>query len=243
MSSEVRNRARESTDALQDRVSQARSVSAIAADSTTFDRIVVAYDGSERSLDALALARRLREPTSGTLILACVSAPHHAWHLRRHDPDTPGDDDAVAAMLTDARHAMPAGIRVETRSVAAASPARGITELSESEGADLVVVGSSRRSREGRIELERTAGRLLSGAPCAVAIAPAGARETGAFRHVGIAFDGTPEAHAALAAGYAIAERDHAAVTVFRAIARATSVGAMPARVGEQAQRIERRHA
>lgn len=57
------------------------------------------------------------------------------------------------------------------------------------------------------------AGRLLHGAPCAVAVAPAGAREAGSFRHVGIAYDGTPEARAALAAGYALAAGDHAAVS------------------------------
>jgi nucleotide-binding universal stress UspA family protein len=218
-------------------------MSVTAPDTATFERIVVAYDGSERSLDALALAQRLREPASGTMTLACVPAPQHGWHVRRRDRGTPADEGAVEAMLADARHAMPAGIRVQTRSVAATSPARGLTELAESEGADLVVVGSSTRSADGRIELERTAGRLLSGAPCAVAVAPAGLRDTDAFRHVGIAFDGTPEARAALAAGYAIAARDHAAVTVFRGLVRPTSAGAMAGAVGEEAQRIERRHA
>ena len=88
------------------------------------------------------------------------------------------------------------------RAPVAPSPARGLTELAESEDADLIVIGSSRHGEAGHIRLERTAGRLLQGAPCAVAIAPGDLRETDDFRHVGIAFDGSPEARAALDAGY-----------------------------------------
>jgi nucleotide-binding universal stress UspA family protein len=71
-------------------------------------------------------------------------------------------------MLARARAHVPAGVTVRLRSPQSASPARGLTELAEREGADLVVVGSSRRGAAGRINLERTAGRLLQGGPCAV---------------------------------------------------------------------------
>jgi nucleotide-binding universal stress UspA family protein len=66
--------------------------------------------------------------------------------------------------------------------------------------------------------LERTAGRLLQGAPCAVAIAPAGLRDDTDFRHVGIAYDDSPESRAALAVGYDVAAADSAAVTLFCAV-------------------------
>jgi hypothetical protein len=49
--------------------------------------------------------------------------------------------------------------------------------------ADLVVIGSSRHAPTGTVATERTAGRPLHGAPCAVAIPPAGARENGPIRH------------------------------------------------------------
>src|SRR5262245_43374328 len=155
-----------------------------------FRRIIVAFDGSERAQDALALALRLRAP-DGVITLACTVADR-PWH--RSEPDS------VAPMLAAGRAQIPAGIHVRLRTPVAASPARGLTELAEDEHADLVVVGSSRRSVSGRIWLERTAGRLLQGAPCAVAVPPAGLRESERLRHVAIAYDGSPEARSALAA-------------------------------------------
>jgi nucleotide-binding universal stress UspA family protein len=118
-------------------------------------------------------------------------------------------------MFATVRAGIRVGIRVRERAPVAASPARGLTELAESEGADLIVIGSSQHDNAGRIRLERTAGRLLQGAPCAVAIAPAGLRETADFRHVGIAYDGSPEARAALAVAYGVAARCSAAVTLY----------------------------
>jgi nucleotide-binding universal stress UspA family protein len=207
-----------------------------------FQRTIVAFDGSNRSEDALALALRLRDPTTGALVLACVGAPHQPWHLPRRGEAMMGEEaDEVAAMFAEVRHRTAPGIPVHARAFVAASPARGLTELAEDDGADLLVVGSSRHAASGRIALERTAGRLLHGAPCAVAVAPAGAREAGPFRHVGIAYDGTPEARAALAAGYALAARDHAAVTLLHAlpITYQDAYGAS-VQAGEQAQLLGR---
>jgi nucleotide-binding universal stress UspA family protein len=181
-----------------------------------FGRILVAYDGSPHAEEALALALRLRDPAEGILTLACVELDR-PWH-RRHRPaaDVP---EEIAFMLSEACAAqVPPGIRVTQRAPVAASAARGLTELAETEGADLVVVGCSPRRGPGRVSIGRTAGRLLQGAPCAVAIAPAGLRETERFRHVAIAYDGTPEARAALDAGYRIAAGHGSAVTILYAL-------------------------
>jgi nucleotide-binding universal stress UspA family protein len=183
----------------------------------SFHDVIVAFDGSDRSADALALALRLQDP-AGTLTLACV-VPGPRWHLGAHvhRPDAPVPDE-LAGMFAEARSAIPAGIRVRQRAPVAASPARGLTELAESDGADLIVIGSSNHGDSGHIRLERTAGRLLQGAPCAVAIAPADLRETSDFRHVGVAYDGSPEARAALAVAYDIAARCGSAVTLYSAV-------------------------
>jgi nucleotide-binding universal stress UspA family protein len=170
-----------------------------------FHRIVVAFDGSDHAQDALALALRLRNPDDGRLTLACVTSA--ASEVQ----------DEVVLMLAAGRSQIPPGVRVALRAPSAASPARALTELAEREHADLAVVGSSRRNSDGRISLERTAGRLLQGAPCAVVVAPAGLQTNEPFRHVGIAYDGSPEAHAALSAGYAIAAECRAPVTLFYA--------------------------
>ena len=187
--------------------------------STGPTRIIVAFDGSPRAEDALALALRLRDPDEGVLTLACV-VPGRRWHVpaHAHRPDAAVPDE-IERMFADARAAtIPAGIRVQQRAPVAPSAARGLTELAEAEGADLVVVGSNRHCEPGRVAIDRTAGRLLQGAPCAVAVAPAGMRSTEPFRHVGIAYDGSPEAAAAPAAGYEIAARSGAAVTLLCAL-------------------------
>ena len=184
----------------------------------SFHRVVVAFDGSPPAEDALALALRLRDP-DGALTLACVVTGqrwHVGPHIRRADAVVP---EEIAFMFAEARAtSIPAGIHVRQRAPVAPSPARGLTELAERENADLIVIGSSSHAERGRIRLERTAGRLLQGAPCAVAIAPGGLRETDDFRHIGIAFDGTPEARAALDAGNGIAARCGAAVTLLWAL-------------------------
>jgi nucleotide-binding universal stress UspA family protein len=205
-----------------------------------FQRIIVAFEGGPRSQDALRLAQRLRDPDRGALTLACVMTPG-PWHLpgsARHVQDPVRQE--IADVLSDARAGIPAGVPVRLCSPVAPSAARGLTELAETDGADLVVVGSSRRGPAGDISLERTAGRLLQGAPCAVAVAPADVRASEPFHHVGVAYDGSPEAERALAVGYAIAASTGAAVSLFYALPT-TTVGGVPAnptaeRAGRQAR-------
>lgn len=184
---------------------------------TAFRRVVVAYDGSPPAEDALALALRLCDPADGVLTLACAVV-EHPWRLPgQRDPEAVPDD--IASMLTEARDRLPAGIRVRQRAPLASSPARALTELAGREGVDLLVVGSSRHAQDGRVSLERTAGRLLHGSPCAVALPPAGLRSHEPFRHVGVAYDASPEAGLALSAAYRIAARSGAAVTIAHALA------------------------
>ncbi len=182
-----------------------------------FRRIVVAFDGSPSAHDALALAQRLRHPVVGSLLLAYV-IPVHSW-LRPGHAEPPPDAAADASlMLSEARATLPPGIPVELRTPGAHSPAGGLTELAEAEGADLVVVGSEHGVARARIGLTRTAGRLLHGAPCAVAVAPPGVRETAPFRHVGVALDGSAEASVALARAYAVARQGASALTIYAAL-------------------------
>ena len=121
-------------------------------------------------------------------------------------------------MLSEARTALPAGIPVALRAPTASSAARGLTELAEHEHADLIAIGSAKGADGDRIGLARTAGRLLHGAPCAVAVAPPGLRDTGPFHHVGVALDDSREAAAALAVAFAIARRDGSAMTLYSAL-------------------------
>jgi nucleotide-binding universal stress UspA family protein len=192
---------------------------------STYRRVVVAYDGSESSEDALALALRLRDPAEGVVVLACV-VPGGVRHFRQRRTTEDRACRAAGEMLAEARARIPAGVGVELRAPVAPSPARGLTELAEWEDADLLTVGSAHGAAGNRIGLTRTAGRLLHGAPCAVAVAPPGLRDAGPFRHVGVALDGSAEAAAALDRAYAIAGAHASAMTLYGAVDEFTPPGA-----------------
>jgi nucleotide-binding universal stress UspA family protein len=203
-----------------------------------FRRLVVAYDGSPSAKDALALALRLREAAEGELVLACV-LPSRGWPLPGRSAAAREAVREAAAMLAEVRSTLPPGIPVQIRTPVAPSAARGLTELAEEEAADLVAIGSSASAADGRIGLARTAGRLLHGAPCAVAVAPPGLRDRGPFRHVAVALDGSPEAAAALAAAFGIARRDGSAMTLLSALEQIAEPG--PAESPEQRLMIQER--
>lgn len=81
--------------------------------------------------------------------------------------------------------------------------------------ADLIVVGSDRRPGDYRAHAVLGL-RLLQSAPCAVAIASAEVDYE--IRHIGVAYDGSPEAELALEAAYDLALRLRAAVSLYLAI-------------------------
>ena len=107
-------------------------------------------------------------------------------------------------LLLVARDALPDRDRVMIRAIPSDSAARVLTEVAEAEQADLIVVGSSRRSELGRLLPGTTAERLLHDAPCPVAVAPRG-YSGGDIRRIGVAYDGSPEADAALRAAESLA--------------------------------------
>jgi len=179
-----------------------------------FRHIVIGYDGHERGGDTIALAERLRDPRLGTLSL--VSAypvtmlPAGLAMVERRDVI----ELEAEASLTEARMLLAADVPVQVSIVPSASPARALTELAERDGADLVIVGSTHRGKLGRVVPGTTAERLLHGAPCAVAVAPRGYMGD-EFRHIAVAYDGSPEAEAALDAAEAIALESGAALTCY----------------------------
>ncbi|MEO6859881.1 MAG: universal stress protein [Solirubrobacteraceae bacterium] len=99
------------------------------------------------------------------------------------------------------------------------SAGRGLHELAEAIGADLLVVGSSRRGLLGRVLVGDDTRAALNGAPCAVAIAPAGyADHPGLMRKIGIGYDGSPESRHAVKAARALAAEHGAKLSAFEAV-------------------------
>src|SRR5215212_1649744 len=95
----------------------------------------------------------------------------------------------------------------QIRVVADPSPAKALHHLAHAEQAALVIVGSSHTGRAGRVLPGSTGERLLHGAPCAVAVVPKDYRTHAdqPIRRIGVAYNDTDEARAAVASTVALA--------------------------------------
>ncbi|HWK26901.1 MAG TPA: universal stress protein [Solirubrobacter sp.] len=167
--------------------------------------IVIGVDASERAEDAIAFGRLLTDATAAQFVVASAFGSTEYAPMRDVALDTAG---ALKERLGTPR----AHVRV----LADPSPAQALQRLAHSERAALLVVGSSHVGRYGRVWPGSTAERLLHGAPCAVAVVPSGYRDRAQtpLRRVGVAYDGSASAQAALAAGAAIAHATGAGLEI-----------------------------
>jgi nucleotide-binding universal stress UspA family protein len=179
------------------------------------ETIIAGVDGSEHSADALALANTIAAALGAEVTPVLV----HPFGDVEHALGDGHEGDAVRE-LADSVHAQmrELGTPIEDRRLMLAadrSTARGLQRVAAESRALLITLGASRRSRVGRVLLGGTAERLMSGAPSAVAIAPAGyAAEAGSIATVGVAFDGSPESRAALAWAGGLAQRSGSRVRI-----------------------------
>ncbi|HMD56775.1 MAG TPA: universal stress protein [Solirubrobacteraceae bacterium] len=175
-----------------------------------FKNVLVGVDGTASGRDAIALASLLLD-ADGKLTLAHVfsrlAKPLHAV-TRASAPA----DRAQASELLSSERAQ-AGPEAELVAVDAATPGRGLHEEAERQNADLLVLGTCHRGVLGRTLLGDDTRAALDGAPCAVAIAPAGfARHASPLSSIGVGYDGSPESAAAVETARALAAPRHASV-------------------------------
>ncbi|MGA2163699.1 MAG: universal stress protein [Solirubrobacteraceae bacterium] len=176
-----------------------------------FENVIVGVDGRPTGRDAIELARHLVSP-EGKLILANV----HSGELSPAHAITPGltaqEQKASHELLQ--RERAEAGLdadAAELVSFLALSPGRGLHDLAEERGADLLVVGSCGRGVLGRAMLGDDTRAALNGAPCAVAIAARGyAEHPLPLASIGVGYDASPESEAALVAARAVAAQQRA---------------------------------
>jgi nucleotide-binding universal stress UspA family protein len=166
-----------------------------------YRKILVGYDDSEQARDALALGRQLGDAAGADLVVAGVFPWDPIW--RSASSSFRDADIAFAAKIEDAARRVGA----EPEAVPGSSPAHGLHDLAEEIGADLILVGSARHGRIGRIVAGTTGMSLLHGSPCAVGIAPRGhrSRVREGIRRVAVGFDGSLEAGQALMAATGLA--------------------------------------
>jgi len=181
-----------------------------------FTNVLVGVDRHLDDLGAVLLGERLRAQ-DGRLTLAHVyqGDPRlgRAWTAEYET----AEQQRALELLVEARDR--AGVRGELRCVESSSPGRGLHELAETITADLVVVGSSHRGLLGRVLLGDDTHAALNGAPCAVAIAPAGyAERSMAIREIGVAYNGSAESEYAVSVARALAVMHNARLSACQAI-------------------------
>ena len=175
-----------------------------------YRKILVGYDDSDQAKDAVALGKQIADATGAELVVAGVFQFDPVWgggDARFRDADAEFAQEIETAAKS---------VGAEAEAVPSSSPARGLHELAEEIGADLILVGSSRHGRVGQMLAGSTGLSLLHGSPCAVGIAPDGYRERGTdtISTVAVGFDGSEESGQALMAASRLAADARATVNL-----------------------------
>jgi nucleotide-binding universal stress UspA family protein len=183
-----------------------------------FRQVLVGVDDDHGGRDAITLARLLTGH-DGTLTFGHIFHEDTSVPWGFQDPTKSEREHAARRLLEQlvAETGVPAHLRWE----GAPSVGRGLHELAEATDADLLVVGSSKHALLGRVRIADDTRSALNGAPCAIAIAPAGyaGEPPSVMREIGVGYDGSPESEHALALARTLAAELGSKLSAFRAVA------------------------
>ncbi len=179
---------------------------------SVFSSVVVGVDGGEGGRDALALARVLA-PDAAVVTLVHVDVLAPAYAAVADQIREEAIEQELEALAGDLR-ARGGGGTVHTRLALAVTVADGLADAARAEGADLLVVGSSRRGRMARILLGDDTRAVLRRAPCAVAVAVARSGQASArgtsLGSIAVGYDADVDAASERALALALALRPEA---------------------------------
>ncbi len=181
-----------------------------------FKNVLVGVDEQAGGRDTVALAKDL-VLTGGELTLAHVHLGDPGFRRSSNVAFDEAERQRSLALLEEVCHEM--GIEAGRLSVASSSVGRGLHELAERQRVDLLVVGSCRRGLMGRVFVGDDTREGLNGAPCAVAVSPAGhANRPNVLREIGVGYDGSPESKHALAVARELAAIGGSKLSAFEAV-------------------------
>lgn len=141
----------------------------------------------------------------GSILAQTLDAPLHLVAVYTADPLITSRSMRRVARgeaeeeLAEARAAVEGVSEVQTRSLGARTSAQGLFQAAEEADARLLVIGSTRKGRVGRIMLGDTGLNVFRAAPCAVAIPPR-SKEITTIERVGVAYLDTEDGEEALRA-------------------------------------------
>ncbi|BEL02744.1 universal stress protein [Actinoplanes sichuanensis] len=202
---------------------------------TAAGAVIVGVDGGPSSADALALGHWASTTLDAPLVVAAVHPAPSAIGSGRVDAEWISDRRAAAERALDEARALQP-LNAEYRVIASSSAAHGLHDLAEQLTAALIVVGSAAAAPNSRTFAGSTAGRLLAGSVCPVAVAPAGMpTPPGTLGRIGVAYVDTPDGRAALATAARLAGRTGTPLRLVTVVTRGDA--ARPFLLGEDAER------
>jgi nucleotide-binding universal stress UspA family protein len=182
-----------------------------------FNNVIVGVDEQPGGRDAIALAKDL-VVSGGELTLAHVHHGDPGFARSTSIAFEEAEQQRSLALLEGVREAT--DVAAGRIGIGSSSVGRGLHELAERQHADLLVVGSCRRGLIGRVFVGDDTREELNGAPCAVAVAPAGyAHQPRLLREIGVAYNRSPESGRALAVARELAAERGARLSAFEAVA------------------------
>ncbi len=199
--------------------------------------MLVGYDGTPASDDALALADHIAQRAGSELTaVACLPRPGALPAARR------GLLKEAADPLFSRAHKQIPRASFETIAVGDPSPVRALGDAASEIGANLVVIGSTHRGPVGRVYPGSVGERLLRDSTVAVAVAP---HDYASHFHadiglIGVAYAGTPESRLALEAAKRLALRVDARLRVMTVIDRSARSSGRQALSSEATEELER---
>jgi nucleotide-binding universal stress UspA family protein len=174
-------------------------------------RIAAGIDGFDEGRDAAVLGHLLAQATGAELLLVAVHSaallpvgPELSYRTLRREAER---------ILRQVRESDAPDARTATASDI--SVPRALLRVVRRHHCDVLVVGSTRDSQEGHIQIGDRTRQLLGQFKCALAVAPRGLHACPSrLRRIGVGYDGGPEAGAALAVAASIAARAGAELCV-----------------------------
>ena len=179
-----------------------------------FHTVLVGIDEQTRGSDAIALAKRLVSP-NGEITFAHIYPP--VVSATNISGGSAVDAAKARALLQSA--AAGSGVRAQMRCAASVSVSDGLHNIALQIGADLLVLGSSTRTRLTRALLGNFTADTLATSDCTVAVAPQGyAEHAHEIQRVGVAYDGSSPSEAALSLAQVLAQSRHAELSAFKVV-------------------------
>jgi nucleotide-binding universal stress UspA family protein len=188
-------------------------------------RVVIGYDGSEASEDAVAFGLTWCRSTGDVPIVATVYPEEHPFGLgvRRVDVEWLTYVREQAEIVQDKARAT-VGDAALYRDVASTSSSHGLVDLAEDVEAVMVIMGTGQETGPTRALLGSTTDRLLHGATVPVTVVPSGWRQSAPDRisSIGVAYLDTRDGREALRTAVRVALRIPAQLTLYSVLGQSS---------------------